>query len=83
MPEGRRYNVRLDFAEISFNGPGQREFDVTINGIQVLTDFDIFATAGGWDVATAKNFTAIASTSGQILIQFNGVISGAWSTESW
>ena len=40
------YTVRLHFAEIYWNAAGQRRFNVAINGTQVLTNFDIFATAG-------------------------------------
>jgi malectin (di-glucose binding ER protein) len=40
------YTVTLHFAEIYFNGPGQRVFDVSIEGQTVLQDFDIWAVAG-------------------------------------
>jgi len=40
------YEVKLHFAEIQRNGPGQRVFDVFIEGQRVLQDFDIFAEAG-------------------------------------
>jgi hypothetical protein len=46
LPEGR-YVVRLHFAEGWVKGPGQRVFDVKINGKTVLDDFDIFEQAGG------------------------------------
>ncbi|HEX3958555.1 MAG TPA: putative Ig domain-containing protein, partial [Trebonia sp.] len=41
-----------------------------INGTQVLTNFDIFATAGGEFKAVAEPFTATASSAGAITIQF-------------
>src|SRR5262249_1046864 len=47
LTPGGSYTVRLDFAELVATGPGQRVFNVTINGTQVLTNFDIFAEAGG------------------------------------
>src|SRR5262245_40715772 len=40
------HTVRLHFAEIYWNGANQRKFHVNIKGTRVLTDFDIFATAG-------------------------------------
>ena len=43
---GGLYTVRLHFAEDYWNSAGQRIFDVSINGTQVLTDFDIFAVTG-------------------------------------
>jgi hypothetical protein len=50
---------------------GQREFNVLINGTQVLTNFDVFATAGGQFSAVEKSFTTTANSSGQIMIQFS------------
>ncbi|HMF78363.1 MAG TPA: malectin domain-containing carbohydrate-binding protein [Bryobacteraceae bacterium] len=37
------YLVRLHFAEIFFSQPGQRLFNVAVNGIPLLTNFDIVA----------------------------------------
>jgi hypothetical protein len=37
------YAVNLHFAETYFNSVGDREFNVSINDTQVLTNFDIFA----------------------------------------
>jgi hypothetical protein len=49
--------VTLKFAEIEQTAPGQRVFDVAINRQTVLHDFDIFAEAGGANVALDKTFT--------------------------
>ena len=67
------HSVTLHFAELYFNAAGQRQFNASINGTQVLTNFDIFAAAGN------KNFTAVvqsfsniaANGSGQIVITFS------------
>jgi len=67
---GSSYNVRLDFAEEYWTAAGDRTFNVLINGTQVLTNFDIFATAGGEFKAVAESFTATAGSSGTITIQF-------------
>ena len=49
---GRSYTVALDFASDWYvTAAGQQQFDVSINGTQVLTNFDIYATAGGKDKA--------------------------------
>src|SRR5205807_1415898 len=40
------YTVKLKFAEPSLNGPGQRLFNVAINGSTVLTNFDVYAAGG-------------------------------------
>jgi fibronectin type 3 domain-containing protein len=71
------YTVRLGFAEIWYSAAGQRQFNVSINGTQVLSNFDIFATAGGKDIAVAESFGATANSSGQIVFQFVNVAGGA------
>jgi hypothetical protein len=63
------YNVNLNFAELVVTGPGQRQFNVSINGAQVLTNFDIYATAGGMDIAVVKTFP-VAVTNGTLNISF-------------
>ena len=67
---GAAYTVRLHFAEIYFTGPGQRKFNVSINGTQVLTEFDIVAAAGAANKAVVTSFTVVSDAGGQIAIQF-------------
>jgi hypothetical protein len=71
LPEGY-YQVRLKFAEIFDKQAGQRVFDVSINGNRVLQNFDVFATAGGADIAVDQTFGNIAPSSGEIVIEFDG-----------
>jgi hypothetical protein len=68
LTAGASYTVNLNFAEIYWTAAGDREFNVLINGTQVLTNFDVFATAGGENIAIAESFPATASTSGTITI---------------
>ena len=68
VPNGG-YTVTLKFAEISRTGPGQRQFNVAINGNPVLSNFDVFAQAGGANIALDKSFP-VTVTGGQISIQF-------------
>jgi Malectin domain len=70
LTPGVTYTVRLDFAELQASAAGQREMNVSINGTQVLTNFDIFATAGAQYKAIAESFSAIANAQGQIVINF-------------
>ena len=70
LTPGASYNVRLDFAETYWTAAGSRTFNVLINGNQVLTNFDIFATAGGEFKAVDEPFTATANSNGTITIQF-------------
>jgi hypothetical protein len=70
LKAGASYTVRLHFAEIYWSKAGQRIFNVKLNGQQALSNFDIFATAGGADKAIVKQFTTTADASGKITIQF-------------
>ncbi len=70
LTPGASYTVRLDFAEEYWTTAGSRTFNALINGNQVLTNFDIFATAGGEFKAVAESFTATASSAGAVTIQF-------------
>ena len=56
---GETYTVRLHFAEISEKEAGKRIFNISINGITVLTDLDVFHQAGGKYKALVKQFTGI------------------------
>ena len=70
LKAGATYTVRLHFAELTFNGAGQRQFNVAINGTSVLTNFDIYAAAGGQNVAVAEEFNTTASSGGTVVISF-------------
>jgi hypothetical protein len=65
--------VTLYFAEIYFSSAGQRVFNVSINGTTVLSNFDVYAAAGGKDRAIARTFNTTANSSGQVVIQFTSV----------
>ena len=64
VPVAGTYEVELRFAEIQNRGPGQRVFDVVLEGTTVLPKFDIAAEVG---VARADNHTFFTSvTDGQL-----------------
>lgn len=69
---GAGYIVRLHFAENVATAAGQRVQNVSINGQQVLTNFDIFAEAGAFK-ALVKEFDATADASSKITISFQTV----------
>ena len=71
VPNGK-YTVTLKFAETysAINAAGLRTFNASINGDQVLTDFDIFKTAGALNTATDQTFQATV-TDGTITVQFS------------
>jgi hypothetical protein len=68
---GQSYQVRLHFAEVFWTGPGMRQFNVSINGKRMLTNYDVFADAGGQLIATTKTFTVTANSHGHINIFFS------------
>jgi hypothetical protein len=63
------YSVTLKFAEIAGFGPGQRQFNVAIQGTQVLTNFDVAAQVG-FNRALDETFTATVDGSGQLTVSF-------------
>lgn len=77
MAVNANYTVTLQFAETYWTAAGKRVFNVSINGRQVLTNFDIYASAGGANKAVAKSFTAMANSSGVVTIQFTTVTDNA------
>ena len=60
--EATRYNVALHFAETEQAKPGQRVFDVKIQGKTVLSNLDIAAAAGGANRALTKAVRNVAAT---------------------
>ena len=70
---GSSYAVTLYFAETYLTSSGGRLFNVSINGTAALTNFDVYASAGGQNKAIARSFTATADSSGQIAIQLTAV----------
>jgi len=67
---GGTYIVDLHFAETYWTAPGQRLFNVVINGKQVLDNYDIFASAGSEYTATVQSFYATADSTGTVTINF-------------
>ena len=62
---GSSHTVRRHFAETYFSTPGSRKFNVSINGTQVLTDYDIYAAAAGKKLANVQQFTENANSNGE------------------
>jgi fibronectin type 3 domain-containing protein len=69
---GTTYIVRLHFAELYFTAAGDRQFNVAINGSTVLTNFDIYATAGAAYTAAVEQYTVAANSSGDIVVSLSG-----------
>lgn len=73
LTPGQKYVVRLHFAELYWQAAGQRAFNVAINGQAVLTDYDLFARAGGAFMGIAESFTVAADGTGRITLQFTAL----------
>ena len=63
------YEVNLGFAELYFDGPNARVFSVTSEGQSLLTNYDIWADAGGKNQAIVKTFT-VNVTDGTLNLNF-------------
>ena len=74
---GTNYLVRLHFVECCWSAAGQRIFNVYINGVKVLSNFDIYAAAGGQNKAVILEIPATADVNGRITIQFVNVVDNA------
>jgi hypothetical protein len=75
VPNGT-YTVTLKLAELYFSAAGARVFSVVINNQPALTNFDIFAQAGGQYKALDESFNVPVSN-GQITIQFSSSVNNA------
>lgn len=64
------YRVRLHFVESVSTAPGQRVFDVAINGATVLSGFDVFESSGGQFKAIVEEFQATPDANHQIVVQY-------------
>ena len=80
VPTGS-YNVTLDFYEPSRTAAGSRVFNVSINGVMQLTNFDVFAQVGKgsplsliFPTVAIPNPTGTAAT---ITVLYQGVVSNA------
>ncbi|MGE3260904.1 MAG: malectin domain-containing carbohydrate-binding protein [Bacteriovoracia bacterium] len=79
LSAGASYLIRFHLAEIYWSVPGARIFNVFVNGSSVpsLTNFDIFAEAGGKNIAVVREVSAQANGLGNIVIDFATVVDHA------
>jgi hypothetical protein len=70
------YEITLLEAETYWSGAGKREFNVFIQGRQVLTNFDIYAAAGGMNLPLSLVFTNNVTNS-QLQALFTAVVDNA------
>ncbi|HLJ56319.1 MAG TPA: malectin domain-containing carbohydrate-binding protein [Chthonomonadaceae bacterium] len=60
VPSGS-YTLNLHFAECTYSAANQRLMNIAVNGTQVLSNFDIFATAGAMNKAVVKSLQVNAT----------------------
>ncbi|MDQ2800066.1 MAG: malectin, partial [Armatimonadota bacterium] len=73
LTPGASYTLRLHFAEIYWTRAGVRVFNVSVNSRPVLSNFDIFAAAGGANKAIVKTYPAVADANGHVTVGFTTV----------
>ena len=70
---GQKYLLRMHFCEgywgvVESPTVGARVFSVTVNGLQLLSKFDVYANAGGDYIAIIQEAVVVANASGQIVV---------------
>jgi N-acetylneuraminic acid mutarotase/glucose/arabinose dehydrogenase len=75
ISSGGQYVVRLHFAELFFSSAGVRRFNVDIEGVRVLSSFDIYAQAGHGSAITRSYTTTV--TDGTLNLAFSKVFDNA------
>jgi Ca2+-binding RTX toxin-like protein len=74
VPNGN-YSLVLNFVDPTSTAAGQRKFNVTVEGKQVLTNFDIFAATGS-KTAVSKAFN-VTVTGGKLTLSLKSVVGNA------
>jgi hypothetical protein len=71
------YLIQLHFAEIYWQTPGSRMFNVAVNGVRIFTNYDIFTKAGGANTAIVESINATSTSSGSISVTFDATANEA------
>ncbi|HSW96630.1 MAG TPA: malectin domain-containing carbohydrate-binding protein [Candidatus Saccharimonadales bacterium] len=76
------YTIKLHFNELYWgtdgnDATGKRVFNVSVNGTQVLSNYDIYAKAGGTNKAIVEQLPVTADSNGNVAIQFATVVDNA------
>jgi sugar lactone lactonase YvrE len=76
LPAGH-YQVNLKFADFLSTAKGQNVFNISINGVQVSSNVDIFAGAGA-DAASDRSFRVDSNGTSPLTIQLSAVAGQAF-----
>lgn len=71
------YTINLHFAETAFTTAGQRVFDVEIEGITILDNYDILDKAGNSNTAVQETILNIPVSDGELNIDFLSIVERA------
>lgn len=71
------YTLKLHFNELYWSSIGSRVFNVSVNGTQVLTNYDIFQQASGHNKAIIEEVPVTANGGGNVVVQFTTVVDNA------
>jgi Malectin domain len=74
---GSTHTVRLHFAETFFSTAGSRTFNISINGTQVKTNYDIFVAAGAKNKAVIVELPENADANGDYAVTFTSVVNSS------
>jgi hypothetical protein len=74
---GAKYRLRMHFADDQSWKAGMRGFNVDVNSVRALTNFDVFASAGVMAKAYVKSFQVTANAMGNIKVVFTPVVGNA------
>jgi hypothetical protein len=72
VPEVGAYTIILHMAELYWTEPGERIFDVMLEGTVRLANYDIVADVGGRFVAQSYEYTETI-TDGDVTLEFMAV----------
>ncbi len=70
------YRVELKFAELYYNAPNYRRFNVTMEGASALANFDVWVAAGGKFKAVDRVFV-VDVLDGQLNVDFSALADAA------
>ncbi len=73
LPAPATYNITLKFLEPNKTHAGQRLFNVIINGVTQLTQFDVYLLANGTNKPYDRSFPVTVGADGRLAIQFSPV----------
>ena len=76
VENGKEYKITLKFAEIYANAVNSRLFDVSVEGQLFLNNYDVFAAAGGKNIAVDTSI-AVLVNDGFINIELNASLDNA------